>query len=408
MIDSEASTGGFSRTYGYKRGIEHGNPDFNTRFRVNAPEASLLPGVRDRVEARGNGMLQILMEENLAQLTGATLDCEIWGGHPGTEAKRVSVNGRSTYALPEVGTAAGHCTHQYPTIPLQLTDLVNGYNVFQFACDQGTSFWGHFIVDNASLNAILKPDHPLLKATGLDGFRAWVEVSERTGSRAGEERMLHLNSTDPSMIAQVHFIGYYKGYDENGNALGRDWHGFTKARMPTAILGTATKPPFTITWDTGMLPDQQEVRVRARVIFKNRPDLYFDTAVADVPAIPERPAIVTLEPAQDIPAPFWSRDGEARHCTIPLGMDPAGIERAQLHVVIWDGGCGTVDDPFSLNGEPIPVVGEGEHDVLYRVLEIDPQILQQGANEIVVVSNTAHHGIEILLPGPALIVRRGR
>lgn len=71
MFDTKGFPGYFYRTYGYERGIEHGNLDFNARFWVNAPEASLLPEVRDRVEARGNGMLQILIEENLAQLAGA-------------------------------------------------------------------------------------------------------------------------------------------------------------------------------------------------------------------------------------------------------------------------------------------------------------------------------------------------
>ncbi len=407
MSNIRAYTGTFSRTYWYERGIEHGNPDFNTRFRVNAPEASLLPEVRYRAEARGNGMLQILIEEDLAQLAGAALYCELWGGHPGTENKRVSVNGRRTYAVPEVGTAAGHCTHQYPTLPLHVTDLVNGYNAFQFACDQGTSFWGHFIVDNANLNVILKPDHPTLQASGLDGFRAWIEVEAPNGHPAGDERFcLRLQSTDPEAIAHVHFVGHYKGYDENGNALGRDWHGFTKARIPTAILGTATEPPFAVTWDTAMLPDQTEMRVRAQVAFKDHPDLHYDTDVTPILTTPARPATVTLYPARHLPAPFWSRAGEIRRCTLPLDVEPSEIERAQLHVVVWDGGRGSINAPFTLNGEPLPVVGEGQHDVRYRVLEIAPARLKAGANEIAVLSDTEHHGIEILLPGPALVVRR--
>jgi len=44
-------------------------------------------------------------------------------------------------------------------------------------------------------------------------------------------------------------------------------------------------------------------------------------------------------------------------------------------------------------------------DRLYRILDIDPKLLRRGDNEIRVVSSTEHHGIEVLLPGPALIVR---
>jgi hypothetical protein len=53
--------GRFIRVHWYERGLEHGNPDLNSRFRVNAPEASLLPDFVHRPEVRGNGMMPILI-----------------------------------------------------------------------------------------------------------------------------------------------------------------------------------------------------------------------------------------------------------------------------------------------------------------------------------------------------------
>ena len=76
-----------------------------------------------------------------------------------------------------------------------------------------------------------------------------------------------------------------------------------------------------------------------------------------------------------------------------------------LHVAIWDGGRGEVEAPFTLNGHPLPVTGEGNHNVLYRQIELDPGLLHRGENEIRVLSDTKHHGIEVLRPGPALMVR---
>ncbi len=90
---------GFMKLFWYEPGIEHGNPFFNSRFRINSPEAVLHPEFMNRGEARGNGMMQILMEENLGHLAGASLYLEIWGGHPGTADKRVTINGRTTYPL---------------------------------------------------------------------------------------------------------------------------------------------------------------------------------------------------------------------------------------------------------------------------------------------------------------------
>ena len=65
-----------------------------------------------------------------------------------------------------------------------------------------------------------------------------------------------------------------------------------------------------------------------------------------------------------------------------------------LHVAIWDGGRGAVESPFTLNGHPLPVAGEGDHDVLYRQIVLAPTLLRRGENEIRVLSDTEHHGIE--------------
>jgi hypothetical protein len=44
--------GVFIREYWYQPGIEHGNPRFDGRFRVNAPEVVLDPRFMYRTEAR--------------------------------------------------------------------------------------------------------------------------------------------------------------------------------------------------------------------------------------------------------------------------------------------------------------------------------------------------------------------
>src|SRR5262245_4272548 len=103
--------GRFVRLWWYEPGIEHGNPVTNRRFRVNAPEAVLHPQFSQRSETKSSGMLQILMPENLLQIAGAELYMELWGGHPGTANRRVTLNGRTTYDLPN--PSGEHCSHAY-------------------------------------------------------------------------------------------------------------------------------------------------------------------------------------------------------------------------------------------------------------------------------------------------------
>lgn len=423
--DSDAGT--FWRIHWYERGLEYANPAFEKRFRVNSPEVVLHPTFGKRIEARENGLMLIFAEEDLSLLTAAEIYLEMWGGHPGTANKRMTVNGRSTYPLPRVGTEETHCTYHYPSISLKISDLVNGYNACQFAVDQGTTFWGHALVDNAGLRVALTNGHPDLRASGLAGFSARVTALERarrglagpgdashpTSSKAtaggnpdGFTLSLDASGDVRQAISAVDFEGYYTGYDENGNALETDWHGFTKGRRPLAHLGTTTKMPFTVVWDTSLLPAQQNVAVRAIVHFQSSSNIVFVTPPTRGLEIPSRQTgRVALFSSRDLPAPFWSRAGQKRQCTIDLDVEPSRIERAELHVNAWTGGPGVVKEYFKLNGRHFPVAEGSRHELIYSRLPVDPQILRRGANTIELLSDTEHHGIEILRPGPCLVIR---
>jgi hypothetical protein len=100
VAELETERGRFLREYWYEPGIEYGNPRFDGRFRVNAPEVVLDPRFMHRSEVRENGLMVILVEEDLARLEGAELFLEVWGGHPKSGEKRVTVNGRSTHVVP--------------------------------------------------------------------------------------------------------------------------------------------------------------------------------------------------------------------------------------------------------------------------------------------------------------------
>ena len=208
-------------------------------------------------------------------------------------------------------------------------------------------------------------------------------------------------------IESVEYEGYYEGYDENGDGRSRDWHGFTKKRLPVAILGTATAAPFAATWDLTMLPAQDDMAARAVVHFKGRPELVYMTPETRGLRVPERLGVrVELVRARDLPVPFWSRANRTRVCSIVLDSDSGRIEQAELHVVVWDGGAGTVKDYFTVNRHAIPVADAGKHDVIYSKRELDPGLLRRGDNRIEIRSDTEHHGIEVLMPGPAIMLRR--
>jgi hypothetical protein len=207
-------------------------------------------------------------------------------------------------------------------------------------------------------------------------------------------------------IEKVEYWGRYAGYDENGDGETHDWHGYTKDGKPVANIGTISAGSCTAaTWSLAMIPRQAPIEARARIHFEaGNATLVYETAAVKV-ADAEPGSPIKLVPASDLPRPFWSRAGETRQCVLRLDVEPNRVEQAELHIIIWDGGAGDVGHPVTLNGQPLSVVGSGKHDVLYRVLPIDRDLLKQGDNTLRVLSDTDHHGIEVLLPGPALMVR---
>ena len=397
---------GFKRVYWYQPGAEHANPHFNGRqLRVNAPEVSVHPTFAARSEPRSSGMARILIDEDLRTIRRADLHTEIWGGHPGTTRKRVSVNGRTTFNLPEVGTTKQHCTHQYPSFNLRPTDLVNGHNSLQFACDQGDTFWGHFIVDNASLRVGIDRTDERLREAKLADFKVTVQA---TPTDNGEGYVLQLSGAREQLagIARVDYQGKYFGYDENGNTWRTDWHGMTKARKPYGMLGSSNDRPFRVVWDTTMVPEQSKAKVRAFVHFKDHADVIYCTSPTTGLDIRKPDSVqVTLHSSNDLPAKFWSRADQRRECTIPLEVDPRDIVAAELNVVTWTGGAGDVENYFTLNGKHFPVAEGGDHSLVYSRLPVEAKLLRRGANKIVLHSDTEHHGIEVMLPGPTLVVR---
>jgi len=394
--------GVFYREYWGERQPEVSNTD--GRFlRVNDAELSLHPTFGRRREARSNGLLLVEAPEDLFQVEAAELYLELWGGHPGTAAKRFMLNGRGPYMLPEVGTEAGHCTYSYPTVPLSVSHLVRGVNAFQFACDRGETFWGHYIVDNACLRVYLKPTHPDLEAAGMKAFSARVKAPSVLGGRV--EVRLEFPDEFADAVESVDFYARYRGFDDDGSGQEGGWHGFTLHRQPINHVGTAASAPFVVAWDTSMIPTQDgPMAVRAAVHLRGGLH-YLSPATDGLVFAPDRPR-VELFRCVEMPRPFWSRASRERVGIIRLPQDLSEVERAQLLVKVWDGGAGEVQDPFTINGHAYDVLsGRAIHDVVFTRAEVSLDHLHPGDNVLRVLSDTEHHGIEVLLPGPCLVLR---
>jgi hypothetical protein len=209
-------------------------------------------------------------------------------------------------------------------------------------------------------------------------------------------------------IISVEYFGRYKGFDDNGNKLDNDWHGYTHDRKYINHIGQVTSPPFSLTWDTSMIPSQTgPMALKALVHLKG--GFNYRTEVLDGLIFPAGRNKVELYKCDVLPKPFWSRASNLQTVTINLPQNLANVESARLIIRIWDGGEGTIKDPFKINGHPYSITfGKANHDLVFTNVEVDIEHLKAGVNTLTLLSDTEHHGIEVLLPGPCLVLRYGK
>ena len=143
-----------------------------------------------------------------------------------------------------------------------------------------------------------------------------------------------------------------------------------------------------------------------KAIIKMKNGLFYETDATSGSLLKRDRESVKLFYCNEAPVPFWSRAENLNVGKMYIPVEPKNIISAQLQIKIWDGGEGDVAEPFKINGFAYPITSKKAiHDVVHSVLEIDPSHLVKGDNEITLLSDTHHHGIEVLRPGPCLILR---
>lgn len=385
------------------KGWVNNNKD-KERTRVNDRQMSVHPTFFSRFESQVNGLAILEITDTIRSFARAELFCEMWGGHPKTSNKRFQINGGKVYNLPGEATRQGHCEYIFPVVPVEDNELVMGNNAIQFACDRGDTFWGHFLIEEVAVNAYFMNGSPVVARAGLAGFRALPEIKSKI---LDDEVNIKLACPVEfyQKIKTVHYFARYSGYDDAGTGTDYQWHGYQFKRQFRGHLGSANAAPFEISWNTRMVPDQSKpMSVMAIVEFEN--GFFYRTEALHGLVFPADRPQVQIYYCTNLPKPFWSRDNKPVYTTLELPPVYKNVEAAELHIRVWDGGEGTVKNPFTINKIPYKItIGNAPHDLIYSVTPVSPENLKAGLNDIFLLSDTEHHGIEVCLPGPAIIVR---
>lgn len=348
---------------------------------------------------------------DLSLATKAELVIDKWGGHTGTMNKRFRFNGNDSIMVPELTTTPGSsvCYMQQTnvTVPVPLSHLVNGTNTLQGSCDNQSCYyfnwgqWGWYGVMLRVYYSSSKP-HP----TG-------TITSHTTGSTIGDNPVISASATASAGIARVEFFAHYEGYDVDGDGVYRDWQ--RSYRRGSALdlqnhLGTVTSPPYTVTWNTEWVPDQMPGSVKFMARVRDNDGVWYVMPVIDSLTFQRTSGSVRMYKAFNVPENFWARAGSMTQFSnfrIPQQDSAAIATAARMYIATWNGVDGDGDVHwYKVNEYQIPGIIGLNHQYKFDIVNIPVSALKYAVNKFqVYASTTAHHGIEIMWPGPAFFVK---
>lgn len=387
----------------YREYAIHNGGNFN--WRVTDPEAThkgaqaFLP----------NPILKLNVRDlNHAIRVEAILDR--WGGHAGTTEKLIRFNGNDWIKIPELTTTpkgmepARFHSQDNPVVAVPLDHLRRGDNVLEgMIGPENEGGWGQWGLYSLILRVYYDPEEKQYSTGSI--------ISPTPGETLRENPTIEMQC-DPN-TELIHILGWYDGYDEDGNGIYNEWHGtrFQPFSGQAADLrdhiGTidASSMERRVTWNTRWVPDQQPGAIKLIAHIQSTDNLFYVTEIVGGLSLKRDGFSVKQYRATEVPEVFSVRVDSKKSCLIPIPeeADLSTATEAVMHYRTWEGNDGH-HSPFQLNGHPHLNEGKNHH-YDYDLLPIPIKELQTGDNKFEIHSETVHHMLEVLWPGPAISVR---
>lgn len=370
--------------------------------RITSPEAThkgaqkFLPNAVNTIELKA-----------LENATRVEVQLELLLSHFGTTGQAMRVNGGEWLPIPgpkdlpgkmgrEQAPAEMFHTMLFPTVTVPLAALRSGQNTFEFTCRPGRGLaerWPQSIVYAATFRIYYKADiaapsgRVIAKSATPDRFGA-IALSVEPVPSSGRA------------IRRVDFLARYHGYDWRGEGVKEHWHYQTHFGALRYHAGTAFTAPWTAAWDVREVPAQEgPVQIVARIEDdQGMCRMTQPLALEKFRGMPNTRLIA----AHDVPVHWQSRDNKRHACKITLPDDLSRLAEAKLILATWNGDqC----DEIGLNGTTLMRNVGHNHDLSYDTIHVPISLLKPGENEFHTKSATLEHGIEVLWPGPVLLVR---
>lgn len=345
--------------------------------------------------------------DDLDKAIRAEVLMDIWGGHPGTTGKNFLFNNSGWTSIPRVPTLENQSLcymKQYNVIlDLPLEYIHEGENTFSGASGGQVcrSFnwgqWGWYVM-------MVRIYYQADKA-----HTAGQISQPLSGDTIMDDPIIKVTAADSGSVSSIQILGNYYGYDENGDGIYKDWHRAYHGVDISGHIGTINEMPFQRTWNTRYTPDQAAGAVSFLARVQDTSGIWFVSDVVENLTL-KRPDSLTvrMHNSAGVQENFWVRAGNTKQCVININP-PAQATEAILYHRTWnaeddEAAGGSIKESLLVNGASYKCYGKNHFFALSGV-QIAAEDLLPGRNIIAYRSNTEHHGIEILWPGPSVVVR---
>jgi hypothetical protein len=294
-----------------------------------------------------------------------------------------------------------------PVVEVPLEHLQQGTNIFDADCDEEGGFgWGQWGLNSLVLRIYYDPEVKG-SALGLSG----AIVSPSSGDSIPENPQIDVVADAIAGVARIDLLASYDGYDEDGDGAHTGWHESHfqlirgEANEIRDHVGTLWRQPYRTNWRTHWVPDQAPGGVSLVARVQDSRGYWFVTEIIKDLSLVRLGETVRIFPARGMTEDHGVRAGETKECffDLPAHESVATITEAAIHFRTWHGWDGH-HDPIQVNDHSMPVDGKN-HFYDYDLLEVPPSALRAGENVFRVHSDTEHHQLEVLWPGPALVTR---
>lgn len=337
---------------------------------------------------------------------------DLWGGHVGTANKRFRVNNNSWINIPELNTTPTNgewYLHQWnPVVEIPLSHLRLGANTIEGTSGGQTKYswgWGQWGWYGIIIRIYYDPN--------LKSHTRFSIISPNNNSiMTGNPAISFGNFTGGYKNIEV--VGYFWGYDNSGIGVWTNWHfnfhrdNFAESRLNIKNhIGTANYPSTSLIWNTAWYPDQSANSIKLIARIRDSSDVYYVCEPKENLTLRRNNVSFVLCLPYNVPENYWVRANQTKSSgflipTLRNATDAAYIIRT------WNGRNSDFSPgAYRINNIQINQSYIGKKDFFaFTFLTFNfGNILRPFENTFSVFSDDPDHGIEVLWPGPAVMIR---